>query len=442
MEEEKKTTFLRTWFKDFWGIFLNEIREILSDSGVILIYFVAGLAYPMLYSLVYANGIVNDTPMAVVDMNDSEASRDFIREVDATREVSVAYHCMNMEEAQRLMTERKAHGILYIPSDFSKNIVQFKTATVSLYCDMTSFLYYKNDLMGVNHVMIDKLGKIEVERYTKAGYYGKNADRLAHPIIVEDHSQLNTNSSYTIFLVSAIYFIIIQQLMFYGMSLLVGTQREENRSFASLPDQFEGHGVNRVVLGRGLAYLLVFMGIGLYIAFIVPSLFGIPIRGQFLNTLAALTFFVVDCIFFSMFWSSLITRRESVFVLFLFMSPICLFLAGSSWPTFAFPKFWKLFSYIFPSTFGCKAYINGTVAGGDISIIGGYLIRMTIQTIVYYFLACAMVHIENKIIRHKDELREIRDRLAAMHGIDIEKNVRIIAGEKGAEEYFKRTNKD
>ena len=53
-----------------------------------------------------------------------------------------------------------------------------------------------------------------------------------------------------------------------------------------------------------------------------------------------------------------------------------------------------------------------------------------------------MVHIENKIIRHKDELREIRDRLAAMHGIDIEKNVRIIAGEKGAEEYFKRTNKD
>ena len=197
--------------------------------------------------------------------------------------------------------------------------------------------------------MIDKLGKIEVERYTKAGYYGKNADRLAHPIIVEDHSQLNTNSSYTIFLVSAIYFIIIQQLMFYGMSLLVGTQREENRSFASLPDQFEGHGVNRVVLGRGLAYLLVFMGIGLYIAFIVPSLFGIPIRGQFFNTLAALTFFVVDCIFFSMFWSSLITRRESVFVLFLFMSPICLFLAGSSWPTFAFPKFWKLFSYIFPS---------------------------------------------------------------------------------------------
>ena len=50
------------------------------------------------------------------------------------------------------------------------------------------------------------------------------------------------------------------------MSLLVGTARERNRSFASLPDRLEGHGVGRVVMGRGGAYWLLYIAVGMYIA--------------------------------------------------------------------------------------------------------------------------------------------------------------------------------
>ena len=99
-------------------------------------------------------------------------------------------------------------------------------------------------------------------------------------VLYDDVNPYNRAFSYSIFLISAILMLIIQQVMFYGMSMSVGTMREENRSFASLPDTLKGRGVGRVVLGRGAVYWLIFMIIGIYVTAIVPAMFGFPQRGN------------------------------------------------------------------------------------------------------------------------------------------------------------------
>lgn len=424
-----KNSYAKTWIKDFWGIFCHEFRQIFSDSGVLLIFLVAGLAYPLLYNVVYLNGILSDTPVAVVDNSDSPDSRRFIREIDATREVEVAAKCVNMAEAEQMMKDRKVKGIIYFPSDFSERIARNETATFSVYADMSSFLYYKNALMATNFVMLHEVGQIQMERYSALGMTEQTAFQSVKPLGYEENNPYNRAFNYSFFLISAILMIIIQQTLFYGMSLLVGTARERNRSFASLPDKLEGHGVGRVVLGRGGAYWLLYLAVGMYITFIVPAIFGIPQRGEFHDVLALLVFFITDCVFFSMTWSTLITRRESVFVLFLVMSPVALFLTGCSWPTIAFPKFWKIFSYIFPSTFGAQGFINLSTAGGDMGAAGLQMKAMIVQTIVYFFLACAAIYVENWVIRHKEALIERRDRLEKRVGIDRAEDTKIIAGE-------------
>ncbi len=424
-----KTSYIKTWIRDFWGIFCHEFRQIFSDSGVLLIFLVAGLVYPLLYNVVYLNGILSDTPVAIVDNCDSPESHRFIREIDATREVEVVANCVNMAEAEKMMQERKVNGIIYFPSDFSEKLARMETATFSVYADMSSFLYYKNALMATNFVMLHEVGQIQMERYSMMGMTEQAADQSVKPLGYEENNPYNRAFNYSFFLISAILMIIIQQTLFYGMSLLVGTARERNHSFASLPDKLEGHGVGRVVLGRGGAYWLLYLAVGMYIAFIVPAIFGIPQRGQFHEVLAMLVFFITDCVFFSMTWSTLITRRESVFILFLAMSPVALFLTGCSWPTQAFPEFWKWFSYIFPSTFGAQGFINLSTAGGDMAAAGLQMKAMIVQTIVYFFLACAAVYVENWVLRHKAEILERRERLAKRVGIDAAEDAKIIAGE-------------
>ena len=70
--------FIKTWLRDWWDIFCHELKQIFSDGGVLLIFFVAGLAYPLLYNVVYLNGILSDTPVAIVDDADCPDSRRFI----------------------------------------------------------------------------------------------------------------------------------------------------------------------------------------------------------------------------------------------------------------------------------------------------------------------------------------------------------------------------
>lgn len=424
----KKNGFIKKWTLDFWGILTNEFRKIFSDGGVLLIFIVAGVLYPLLYNVVYLNGVLSDTPVAVVDDADCPMSHRFIRELDATREVEVAAKCANMEEAKRLMQGRKVNGIVYFPSDFGDKIERHETSKLSLYADMSSFLYYKNALLAANMVMLNEIGEIQIERFSALGMTEQAASQSVKPLLYDDNNPYNRAFDYSYFLISAILMIIIQQTLFYGMSMLVGTQRERNHSVASLPVSWQGHGIGRVILGKGGAYWLLYMAIGIYVTFIVPAIFGIPQRGDFWEILTMLIFFVTDCVFFSMTWSALITRRESVFVLFLAMSPVCLFLTGCSWPTCAFPQFWKLFSYIFPSTFGAQAFINMSTAGGDMTAASGQMVAMTIQTIVYFFLSFVAIFIENWVLRHKEKLREKKEALAKKAGFNPNKDAGLISG--------------
>lgn len=54
---------------------------------------------------------------------------------------------------------------------------------------------------------------------------------------------------------------------------------------------------------------------------------------------------------------------------------------------------------------------------------------MIVQTIIYFFLACAAIYIENWVLRHKETLIEKRNRFEKRVGIDRAEDTKIIAGE-------------
>lgn len=386
----KGINFVSTWLRNWYDIFIHELRLIFSDAGAMVIFFVGGLLYPVLYNLIYMNGTVDEMPVAVVDLSDGAYSRRYLQKVDATRECEILLYCTSLEEARQLMQNRTVHGIIYVPADFDTRIVRGEQGFISTYADMSSFLYYKCLTTGTSLAMLDEMHQIQIENY-----------QLPQMVEPEENMPYNRPFSYTIFFISAALMLIIQQTMFYGSSLLAGTLREQNRSFASLPRRLQGLGVGRVVLGRGAAYMAVYLVVGTIIVLLIPWLFRLPQRADWTEIMVLLVFFIVDCIFFTFTWSTLIWKRETVFVLFLSASPIILFLTGFSWPTSAIPTFWRWVSYLFPSTFGCRAFINLNTAGGTLATVAPEIRAMTIQAAVYYILSCAAIYVENLIVKKR-----------------------------------------
>ena len=378
---------LKKWFGDAVLICRRELKRIVTDGGVMLIFCVAGLGYPLLYNCIYHNGILEDTPIAVVDESHSVHSRRYIRKVDATRELRVARKCATIAEAEELMRQRKVKGVIYFPEDFGRDIDECRTATLSIYADMSSFLYYKNLMMGANFVMLDEMEKIKIERYSAGGMSDQEISQLIESIPYDENNPYNKTFSYSIFFLSAALLLIIQQVMFYGVCLLAGTVREEGSSYLRLCSRTGGPAVGSVVAGRAAAYWMIFMFIGVYIACLVPAMFGLPQRGSFWDILVLLLVYVTDCVFFTTAWSSFFRKRETVLVALLFISPVAMFLTGFSWPVTAFPKVWRLFSYIFPTSFACPAFINLNTAGCELSQVGNLLNGLLIQTGVYFLFS-------------------------------------------------------
>ena len=389
----EKITYLGQWIRDTFRIFVDELRMVVHDNGVMLIFCFAGLVYPLLYNWIYGYGVVDEMPVAVVDNSQGSYSRRYIREVDATREVAIAYDCVSMAEARELMEQQKVHGIIYIPSDFDKKLTRMEQATVSTYADMSTFLYYKDLTVATNKVMLDEVHKIQAERYAAAGYTGQDATQLIEPVQYDEYLQYNPAISFTMFFVYMAMMMILQQVMFYGSSTLAGTLREEGRSFTQ---QATGGGMGRIVLGRGFAYYLIFIVLGVYGTLLVPTLFHLPLHCHWTSVLVLLLFYVADIIFFSFTWSSAITKRETVLVLLLFVTPIAVFLTGFTWPESQFPYLWKVLSYVFPSTFGCRAYMTLSMSG-SLEAIAPEIRALTIQTGVYFLLASLAARLENRI---------------------------------------------
>ncbi len=94
-----------------------------------------------------------------------------------------------MEEAKQMLKNRRAYGIIYIPSDFSDNIAKGKQTQVSIYCDMSGLLYYKSMLLANTAVSLDMNRDIKIARS------GNTTDRqdeiTAYPIEYEEISIFN-----------------------------------------------------------------------------------------------------------------------------------------------------------------------------------------------------------------------------------------------------------
>ena len=164
MKENTLLEKIKEGFNDLFYIWLQEFRITFRDPGVLIFFIIVPLSYPILYGFMYTNEVVREVPVVVVNDSNSSLSREYLRKLNATSEVEIVSYCTNMEEAKEMMRQRKAYGVVYIPSSFSKDIVQGIQTRVSIYCDMSGLLYYKNVLMDNTAVSLDMTRDLKIER--------------------------------------------------------------------------------------------------------------------------------------------------------------------------------------------------------------------------------------------------------------------------------------
>ena len=364
----KKYSFKHTLKQGITGLFhicKEELKMTVKDQGVLIFFLLVPLAYPLVYAFIYTNEVVREVPAAVVNADNSSLSREYIRHVDGTPDIHVMSYCSNMEEAKLLLKQQKVYGVVYIPESFSRDLASGRQAHVSIYADMSGMLYYKALLLANTEASLEMNKDIQIRR---AGNTTDRQDEITvRPIDYEAVSLYNPQDGFASFLIPAVLILIIQQTLLLGIGLSAGTARENNRFRDLVPITRHYQGTVRIIFGKSLAYLLVYIAVAAYILCAVPRMFRLVFLAS-PGTLAAFVLpYLLACIFFAMACSCLIRRREDCMMIFVFTSLPLLFISGISWPGSAIPPFWKVVSWIFPSTFGINGYIRINTMGATLN---------------------------------------------------------------------------
>ena len=390
--------------RDACYIWRDELRLVLKDEGVLIFFIIVPLIYPLLYSWIYNNEAVREVPVVVVDDCHSALSRKFIRMCDASPDVQIKYHASDMDEAQMLVGRQIAKAIYRIPADFESNLMRMQQSVVSVYCDMSLMLTYKAAYQTALAVSQTMNKEIQIQL---AGHYTKREEQIqAAPLQCDDVALYNPGGGYGSAILPAVLMLILQQTLVLGIGMAAGTARETNRFSDLVPIQSHYHGTFRIVLGKAMAYFMIYAVMGTWLTVVVPRIFNFPHLAQWYNLLMLMLPYTLACIFFGITVSCLVRYRENVMLLMVFVSIPLLFLSGASWPQSAIPGFWQGISWLFPSTVGVRAYVRLNTMGGSIGDVLFEYHALWLHVLIYFIVACLVYrHHVNFARRHAEELK-------------------------------------
>ena len=166
---------------------------------------------------------------------------------------------------------------------------------------------------------------------------------------------------------------------------------------------------------------MVYAVMSAYLVIVVPKLFSFIHIAAWQNLLLMMIPYLLACVFFGMTVSCLVRYRENVILLMVFVSLPLLFLTGVSWPQSSIPGYLQGVSWLFPSTFGVRAYLRLNTMGGTLSDVAPELRYLWILSAAYLGTAC-LVYGHQLRVSHRhaqerlDSLRKKREvRLALKH---------------------------
>jgi len=372
--------------KDVCSVWITILRRIVKDEGLLIFLLIVPLFYPLLYSWIYNNEIVREVPVALVDDSHSSASRRFTRLMDATPDVKIAYMCGNMDEARQLVGRQEAYGIIYFPEDFATRSNRMEQTHVGIYCNMAIMLAYKAVFQAATAVSSEM--NADIQRSLSGNFTAREDEITVRPLDFEEVPIFNSTSGYGNFILPGVLVLIIHQVLLLGIGMLNGTMYERRDYDILAKYRNRSFSIIRVLTGHTLCFFVLFLLLAAYILLVVPQLFSFVQILHFGDFLLFIVPYLLACIFFATTMSYIVRQRENVILFVVFTSVPLLFLSGVSWPQSNIPTGWSIFSYLFPSTFGVRAFVKMNTLGAVFSDIRTEWIALWVQAAVYFITTC------------------------------------------------------
>lgn len=122
------------WFLPMDAVLFREIRQMLESPQLLVFCFVVPLFWLLVIWGLLGQGVVQKVPVALVDQDNTQESRNLIRALDACRAISfVNFNSPNL--ALSSMRSGETYGVFLIPEGYAREKLSGKGGTLAVWLD-------------------------------------------------------------------------------------------------------------------------------------------------------------------------------------------------------------------------------------------------------------------------------------------------------------------
>ncbi|WP_028903277.1 MULTISPECIES: ABC transporter permease [unclassified Prevotella] len=329
-----------------WQIAQREMKILVKNP----IYGFCMLVFPLLalffFTSLLDEGLPQDLPVGVVDLDNTSTTRALTRKLDGFQNSRVVAHYPSVAEARHAMQENEIYGFLYFPKGTTSNLMSARRPKVSFY-------YSNVSLSGGSMVMKDMktvttLGSAAVGMATlrAKGATDRQIQAFLQPIRIDLHQVANPWSNYNMYLSTVFVPGVMMLFMFLISAYSLGMELKFNRGKEWI-EKADGH-IVVAILGKYLPHVVVFLLLILFYQFYIYHVLHFPHLGSWLMIILLSVLSVFGSIGFGIFAFGLMPSLRMSMSICSLWGVLSFSLAGSAFPAMGMDAPLQALTWLFP----------------------------------------------------------------------------------------------
>ena len=334
------------FLRNIWVVAKREKKILLVNP----IYLCCMLVFPILTLLFFTSlldeGIPQEMPVGVVDLDNTSTSRTLIRRLDAFQSSRVVARYASVAEARHAMQENEIYGFLYFPKGTTDNLLSARRPKVSYYYSNTSLA--AGSMVMKDLKTITTLGSAAVGQATMRakGFTPQQIQTFLQPIRIDLHQVANPWSNYNMYISTVFVPGVMMLFMFLISAYSLGMELKFDRGKEWLA-KADGN-IVVAIFGKFLPQALVFFLLIFFYEFYIYHVLHFAHVGSWANIVLLAVLQVFASIGFGIFIFGLMPSLRMSMSICSLWGVLGFSLAGSAFPVMGMDTPIQALTWLFP----------------------------------------------------------------------------------------------
>jgi ABC-2 type transport system permease protein len=355
------------------AVYRKELRQIRRDRRTLMTIVFVPAFFLLLYG--YAlNWDIKHIALAVQDRDGTAQSRALVSAFVNSGYFDRVADVQSPAEIDRLLNLNLARAVLVIPEGFARDLMERRHPPVQFLVDGDN-ANTATTVMGYAGNIVRSAGANLIP----------SAAAAAPPIYVEPRIWYNPELRSTLFLVPGLiaYILMITAVISTALSIVREKESGTMEQVRMAPiDTFS------FVVGKSIPYFFISLASATLIILAAMVLFGLPMRGNWLALLLALSLFIAGALGTGLLISTVAETQQVAFQAALLTSFLpTLMLSGFIFPISSMPAALQVITHLVPARYFLIALRGIVLKGSPISLLWPQMLALSIYALAMLSLA-------------------------------------------------------